>query len=129
MFVTLSPCALYQIEIDTADPPPQPKLLASRSSRNSEESIKMPPAYDYDRNYGRSASARIDMSRRKGRDSREAKFKEDRDRRRMCPASLPPYLAADEVASYEVEDSPYQYSLRSSLSDLTVDGSVAGLKP
>ncbi|KAL1492003.1 hypothetical protein ABEB36_012512 [Hypothenemus hampei] len=44
-------------------------------------------------------------------------------------SSLPPYLSIrDEVASYQVEDSPYPYSLRSSLSDLTVDGSVAGLK-
>ncbi|KAG5892093.1 hypothetical protein JTB14_011993 [Gonioctena quinquepunctata] len=43
--------------------------------------------------------------------------------------SLPPYLnLGDEVASYAVENSPCQFSLRSSLSDLTVDGSVAGLK-
>ncbi|XP_076254501.1 uncharacterized protein LOC143192764 isoform X3 [Rhynchophorus ferrugineus] len=43
--------------------------------------------------------------------------------------SLPPYLTAkDEVENYAVEGSPCHFSLRSSLSDLTVDGSVAGLK-
>ncbi|XP_074030384.1 uncharacterized protein isoform X2 [Leptinotarsa decemlineata] len=43
--------------------------------------------------------------------------------------SLPPYLnVRDEVENYAVENSPCQFSLRSSLSDLTVDGSVAGLK-
>nr|CAH7717003.1 unnamed protein product [Callosobruchus chinensis] len=36
--------------------------------------------------------------------------------------------AKDELASYAVENSPCHFSLRSSLSDLTVDGSVAGLK-
>lgn len=36
--------------------------------------------------------------------------------------------AKDELASYQVENSPYHFSLRSSLSDLTVDGSVAGIK-
>ncbi|KAJ8951476.1 hypothetical protein NQ318_000170 [Aromia moschata] len=42
--------------------------------------------------------------------------------------SLPPYLTArDELENYAVENSPCHYSLRSSLSDLTVDGSVAGL--
>lgn len=34
----------------------------------------------------------------------------------------------DELASYDVENSPYHFSLRSSLSDLTVDGSIAGIK-
>lgn len=33
----------------------------------------------------------------------------------------------DEVGKYAVEDTPCQYSLRSSLSDLTVDGSVVAL--
>lgn len=43
--------------------------------------------------------------------------------------SLPPYLSAgDELENYAVENSPCPFSLRSSLSDLTVDGSVAGLK-
>lgn len=43
--------------------------------------------------------------------------------------SLPPYLSAgDELENYAVENSPCHFSLRSSLSDLTVDGSVAGLK-
>lgn len=43
--------------------------------------------------------------------------------------SLPPYLSAgDELENYAVENSPCYFSLRSSLSDLTVDGSVAGLK-
>ncbi|XP_018575110.1 adenomatous polyposis coli protein isoform X2 [Anoplophora glabripennis] len=43
--------------------------------------------------------------------------------------SLPPYLSSrDEVESYAVENSPYHYSLRSSLSDLTVEGSLARLK-
>lgn len=38
------------------------------------------------------------------------------------------YLSSkDEVEKFAVENSPCQYSLRSSLSDLTVDGSVAGL--
>lgn len=37
-------------------------------------------------------------------------------------------FAKDELASYAVENSPYQFSLRSSLSDLTVDGSIAGTK-
>ncbi|KAK5650606.1 hypothetical protein RI129_001635 [Pyrocoelia pectoralis] len=37
------------------------------------------------------------------------------------------YLSAkDEVESYAVENSPCQFSLHSSLSDLTVDGSIAG---
>lgn len=41
--------------------------------------------------------------------------------------TIPSYLGArDEVANFEVENSPCQFSLRSSLSDLTVDGSVAG---
>lgn len=35
--------------------------------------------------------------------------------------------AKDEMESYAVEDSPCHFSLRSSLSDLTVDGNVAGL--
>lgn len=40
---------------------------------------------------------------------------------------MPTYLTAkDETASYAVENSPCPFSLRSSLSDLTVDGSVAG---
>ncbi|CAG9838038.1 unnamed protein product [Diabrotica balteata] len=44
--------------------------------------------------------------------------------------SLPVYLnaARDEVENYAVENSPCHFSLRSSLSDLTVDGSVAALK-
>lgn len=43
--------------------------------------------------------------------------------------SLPPYLnAGDELENYAVENSPCHFSLRSSLSDLTVDSSVAGLK-
>lgn len=43
--------------------------------------------------------------------------------------SLPPYLSAgDELENYAVENSPCHFSLRSSLSDLTVDGSIAGLK-
>lgn len=43
--------------------------------------------------------------------------------------SLPPYLSAgDELENYAVENSPCHFSLRSSLSDLTVDGSDAGLK-
>lgn len=38
-----------------------------------------------------------------------------------------PYLGAkDEVENYAVENSPCQFSLRSSLSDLTVDGSIVG---
>ncbi|XP_022919710.2 uro-adherence factor A-like isoform X1 [Onthophagus taurus] len=36
-------------------------------------------------------------------------------------------IAKDEVEKFAVENSPCQFSLRSSLSDLTVDGSVAGL--
>lgn len=44
--------------------------------------------------------------------------------------SLPIYLNAgrDELENYAVENSPCHFSLRSSLSDLTVDGSVAALK-
>ncbi|XP_030746135.1 adenomatous polyposis coli protein-like isoform X2 [Sitophilus oryzae] len=44
--------------------------------------------------------------------------------------SLPPYLGVrDEVENYAVEGSPCHFSLRSSLSDLTVEGgSVVGLK-
>ncbi|XP_050306295.1 adenomatous polyposis coli protein-like isoform X2 [Anthonomus grandis grandis] len=62
----------------------------------------------------------------KGLDRREKKVVRG-DRRE---SSLPPYLTLrDEVASYEIENSPCQFSLRSSLSDLTVDGSVIGLKP
>lgn len=43
--------------------------------------------------------------------------------------SLPLYLSAgDELENYAVENSPCHFSLRSSLSDLTIDGSIAGLK-
>ncbi|XP_060525478.1 adenomatous polyposis coli protein-like isoform X2 [Cylas formicarius] len=51
--------------------------------------------------------------------------------RRSRDNSLPPYLiggGTDEVENYAVENSPCQFSLRSSLSDLTVDESVAGVK-
>lgn len=42
---------------------------------------------------------------------------------------FPNYLAAnDECSNYALENSPYQYSVRSSLSDLTVDEPSEGLK-
>ncbi|XP_066257958.1 adenomatous polyposis coli homolog isoform X2 [Euwallacea similis] len=91
--------------------------------RKSEESVKVASAFNYKHHPG---LERINNPKQKGYDGREVKSK-DRDRRET---SLPPYFSIkDEVANYEVEDSPCQYSLRSSLSDLTVDGSVAGLKP
>ncbi|KAF5273389.1 hypothetical protein FQA39_LY07406 [Lamprigera yunnana] len=48
-------------------------------------------------------------------------------RNEPAKSSVPMYLGAkDEVESYAVENSPCQFSLHSSLSDLTIDGSIAG---
>ncbi|CAG9858226.1 unnamed protein product [Phyllotreta striolata] len=50
------------------------------------------------------------------------------DLNRRDNSSLSGYLnVGDEVENYAVESTPCHFSLRSSLSDLTVDGSVAGL--
>lgn len=95
------------------------QMPTSSIARKSDESLKTPQSYK------QIAFEKINSKRQKGYDSQETRLK-DRDRRET---SLPPYLSMrDEIANYDVEDSPCHFSLRSSLSDLTVDGSVAGLK-
>ncbi|CAH0552603.1 unnamed protein product [Brassicogethes aeneus] len=54
--------------------------------------------------------------------------KPDNKEERKASNVLAPFLSAkDELNTYGIENSPCQFSLRSSLSDLTIDGSVAGL--
>ncbi|XP_048520625.1 adenomatous polyposis coli protein isoform X4 [Dendroctonus ponderosae] len=92
-------------------------------ARKSGESLKPPQSYSHNRQG--LEHQKIDNRARRFV-GREAKVM--RERREM---SLPAYFSTmkDELAKYQEEDSPAQFSLRSSLSDLTVDGSVAGVTP